>query len=293
MASQPTIMISGAAGLLGRRVVELLREQGFGRRIIPATRNPGKLAELTSQGVDVRRLDWEDEASLAPALAGVDRLLIISGAQLPNRAENQVRLVNAAKAAGVKHLTYTSMVAPERYQHIPIAPSHFATEEAIKTSGLGYAILQNLWYPDGLQQTLKRAIATGRWDTSAGDGRVAYVTREDCARVAAAVLSADVAPTGTFLITGAEALNARELATVATALTGKPIEVGTLTVEGAAAGLRAPHLPEFVIALLTGIDRLNREGDAGTVSGDFEKLTGHKPTSVRDWLRTRAGELAD
>jgi NAD(P)H dehydrogenase (quinone) len=286
-------MVSGAGGQLGRQVVDLLREQGFGRRIVAGTRNPGKLTELSSQGVHVRRLDWEDEGSLAPALAGVDRLLIVSGDQLPNRAENQVRLVNAAKAAGVKHLTYTSMIAPERYQHIPIAPSHLATEQAIKASGLGYAILQNYWYPDGLIQTLKRAIASGRWDTSAGEGRVAYVTREDCARAAAAVLAADEAPTGTFAITGAEALSAREIATLTTALTGKPIAVSTLTDDEAAAGLRAAHLPEFVIALITGIDRLNREGDAATVTGDFEKLTGHKPASVRDWLRTRAGELAD
>src|SRR5262245_26910792 len=105
MASQPTVMVSGAGGQLGRRGGDLLREQGCGRRIVAGTRNPGKLAELTSQGVHVRRLDWEDEGSLAPALAGVDRLLIVSGDQLPNRSENQVRLVNAAKSAGVKHLT--------------------------------------------------------------------------------------------------------------------------------------------------------------------------------------------
>jgi NAD(P)H dehydrogenase (quinone) len=293
MADEPTVMISGAGGQLGRQVVELLRKQGFGGRIVAGTRHPAKLADLAAQGIEVRRLDWEDESSLAPALAGVDRLLLISGDQLPNRSENQVRLVNAATAAGVKHITYTSMVAPERYQHIPIAPSHLATEQALKASGLGYAILQNLWYPDQLIETLKRGLASGRWDTSAPDGKVAYVSREDCARVAAAVLAAPVAPTGTFVITGPEAASPRDLAALATELTGKPIEVGTLTDEQVAVGLRSAKLPEFVVTLVTGIDGLNREGGAAAVSGDFEKLTGTKPTGVRDWLRTRAGELAD
>lgn len=292
MADQPTILISGAGGQLGRQVVGRLVAAGHGGRIVAGTRDPEKLGDLAGPGIEVRRLDWTDEASLPVALAGIDRLLLISGDQLPHRAENQLRVVRAAVAAGVKHISYTSMRSPERYPHIPIAPSHLATEEAIKASGIAYAILQNLWYPDNLIDTLKRAIGAGRWDTSAPDGKVAYVSREDCAAAAAAVLAAPVAPTGTFVITGSEALSPRDIAVLATSLTGKPIEVGTLSDEQLAAGLNAAGLPQFVIDLVVGIDKLNRDGGAAEVSSDFEKLTGRKAGSVRDWLTTRAGELS-
>jgi NAD(P)H dehydrogenase (quinone) len=289
MSPEPTVLVTGAAGKLGRQVVDLLLAKGV--TVIAGTRDPAKLASLAAKGVEVRRLDWTDEPSLAAAFSGIDRALLISGDQLPNRSENQVRAVNAATRAGVKFIAYTSMVSPERYQHIPIAPSHLATEQAIKASGMAYAILQNMWYPDGLVDALKRAIGSGRWDTSAGDGKVAYVTREDCARAAAAVLAASEQPIGTFVITGSEALSARDIAAIATSLTGKPIEVHPLTDDQATAGLSAAGLPGFVIDLVVGIDRLNREGGAARVSEDFRKLTGKPAESVRDWLASHKDAL--
>ena len=147
--SGPTVLVSGAGGKLGRRVVELLLEDGYPGTIIAGTRDPGLLA-FGADNVEPRLLDWTDAASLATAFAGADRALIVSGDDLRNRAENQVRAVNAAVKAGVGYLGYTSMLTPGLYQHIPIAPSHLATEQALDESGVAYAALQNLWYADSL-----------------------------------------------------------------------------------------------------------------------------------------------
>jgi NAD(P)H dehydrogenase (quinone) len=291
MPSEPVVLVSGAGGQLGRRVVELLLEQRFGGTIVAGARDPAKLADFAAKGVEVRRLDWEDAASLAAAFKGIDRVLLISGDQLQNRSENQVRAVNAAAAAGVEYIAYTSMKSPETYQHIPIAPSHLATEQALAASGVPHLAMQNLWYTDGLIDALKRVLPAGRWESSQGEGRVAYVTREDCARLAAAVLSSASSPTGKLVVTGPEAVSVKEIAAIATEITGKPIEVVPVTDEQVAAGMRAAQLPQFVIDLVVGIDRLNREGGAAAVTDAVERLTGRKPQTVREFLTANKAAL--
>jgi NAD(P)H dehydrogenase (quinone) len=291
--SGPVILVSGAGGKLGRRVVDLLVESHYPGQIVAGTRDPGLLSGLKAHGVEVRRLDWLDEGSLGEAFAGVDRALIVSGDNLQKRAENQVRAVNAAVKAGVGYLSYTSMLSPELYQHIPIAPSHLATEQAMDESGVAYASLQNMWYADGLIDQLRRAIASGSWATPAPDGKVAYVTREDCARVAAAVLSAPVARTGRFVVTGPEALSPRDLAAFGAELSGRPIEVVGIGDEDLAAGMRAGHVPEEVISLVVGIEQLNRSGDAAHVTDTVEHLTGSPPQSVRDFLAANKAALTE
>lgn len=287
----PNVLISGAGGQLGRRVVELLLEENYPGTIVAGTRDPAKLSGFAARGVTVRRLDWDDEASLKSAFAGVERALLISGNDLDRRGERQVRAVNAAVAAGVRHLSYTSMPTPERHQDIPIAPSHLETEEAIKASGVSHALLQNMWYADGLIDPLKRAIGEGKWITASGEGKIAYIPREDCARAAASVLAAAEAPTGTFAITGSEALSVREIAAFVAELTGKPIAVVDVTDEQMTDGLKAAQLPDILIRLIVGIERFNRNGAAAPVSDAVERLTGRKPQGIRDFLRASVGAL--
>jgi NAD(P)H dehydrogenase (quinone) len=291
MANEPTVLVTGAGGNLGGRVVELLLEQNYPGKIIAGTRDPSKLAAFSSRGVETRRLDWDDEAALAASFAGADRALIISGDKLEGRSEKHVRTVEAAAAAGVKHLSYTSMLAPERYQDIPIAPSHLATEQALQRSGVPYVALRNLWYTEVLIDTLKRALAEGKWVTAAADGKVAYVTREDCARAAAGVLAASDAPTGVLAVTGLEALSVRQIAAIATEITGNPIEVVAVTDAQMTEGMRAAHVPEEIISLVVGIERFNREGDGSQVTDTVERLTGRKPQGIHAFLDAHADAL--
>jgi NAD(P)H dehydrogenase (quinone) len=185
------------------------------------------------------------------------------------------------------------MLSPELYQHIPIAPSHLATEQAMDESGVAYASLQNVWYADGLIDQARRALASGQWSTPAPDGKVAYVTREDCARTAAAVLAAPVARTGKFVVTGPEALSPREIAAIATELTGQHIEVVGISDDDLAAGMRAGHVPEEIISLVVGIEALNRSGDLAHVTDTVERLTGSAPQSVRALFEANIDKLRE
>jgi NAD(P)H dehydrogenase (quinone) len=283
-----TLLVTGAAGQLGQRVVaHLIESQKIApSRIVAASRNPEKLAALKAKGVQVRRVDFEDAASLATAFAGVDRALLIStdGVDRPGRRIAQHRAaVEAARKAGVKHVVYTSMPKPDK-SLILFAPDHLGTEQALAASGLGWTILRNNWYTENLFMNLPAMLATGKWFTSAGDGKIAYVTREDCARAAAAALASDSTANARYDISGPQAHTPVQLAAALSEYSGKPIEVVQVTDEQLAEGLKAAGLPPPVIPLVVSIDANTRAGGLDVVSNDVQKLTGKAPQSVRDFL---------
>ena len=287
--TEPTLFVGGAGGNLGRRVVELLRERGYAGRIVAGTRDPDKLGKL--DGVEVRRADYTDPAGLAAALAGADRFLIISTDQIGTRLANHLNAVAAAKSAGVRELVYTSMPAPEAPSAISFAPEHLGTEEAIKASGLGYTILRMTWYTENLLGSLPGALARGQWYTSAGEGRVSYVSREDCARAAAGALLRPAA-NRTYTITGPAALTTREIAAEASRIAGRPIAVVDVTDDQLAAGAKAAGVPDFVIEhFIVAFDRNTRERKVEAVTDAVESLWGEKPMSVADVLAANRAAL--
>jgi NAD(P)H dehydrogenase (quinone) len=289
MTTSPTLFVSGASGHLGRLVLKALAERGYDGKIVAGTRDPNKLADVT--GVEVRAADFNDEAGLVTALAGIDRMLLISTDELGTRLTGHLRAIAAAKAAGVKEIIYTSMPTPEAPSAITFAPEHLGTEEAIKASGLAYTILRMTWYTDNLLSSLPGTLASGQWYTSAGTGKTSYVTREDCARAAAGALL-QPGTNQTYTVTGPEALSNAEIAEIASDITGKPIAVIDVTDEQLAGGAKAAGVPDFVIDnFIVPFDRNAREGKVAAVTDAVEQLWGTKPTSVRDFLAANKAAL--
>jgi NAD(P)H dehydrogenase (quinone) len=289
MTTSPTLFVSGASGHLGRLVLKALAERGYDGKIVAGTRDPNKLDDVT--GVEVRAADFNDEAGLVTALAGIDRMLLISTDELGTRLTGHLRAIAAAKAAGVKEIIYTSMPTPEAPSAITFAPEHLGTEEAIKASGLAYTILRMTWYTDNLLSSLPGTIASGQWYTSAGTGKTSYVTREDCARAAAGALL-QPGTNQTYTVTGPEALSNAEIAEIASDITGKPIAVIDVTDEQLAGGAKAAGVPDFVIDnFIVPFDRNAREGKVAAVTDAVEQLWGTKPTSVRDFLAANKAAL--
>ena len=282
MTTSPTLFVSGASGKLGRRVVELLLERGYDGRIIAGTRSPEKLADL--KGLETRKADFTDVAGLTAALAGVDRMLIISTDVLGTRLPQHLNAIAAAKAAGVKELIYTSMPTPEPPSAITFAPEHYGTEQGVIASGLKYTILRMTWYTEALLGSLPGYLKSGQWFTSAGDGKQSLVTREDCARAAAGALLR--ASTNEILtVTGPEALSNAEIAAIASEVTGKPLAVIPVTDEQLEQGAKAAGVPDFVVEhFIVPFDRNTREHKVEAVTTAVETLWGSKPTSVRDFL---------
>ena len=280
---QPTLLVTGASGQLGQRVVELLLEANAGT-IVATTRTPEKLANLTEKGVIVRHADFNQPDSLPEAFAGVDRLLIISTDSLEKpglRVTQHQAAIKAAEAAGVSHVVYTSVVNPGPGS---VIPDHYETEEALAASQLNWTILRNNLYADLLPSTIGQAIQMGQLFSAAGDGRLAYISREDCAQAAAAALLSSFDGRRTLNITGAEALSPADLAALASNMAGKPVTYVPLTKDELIKNMVAAGVPEPAAQFVGALDAATARGQFDVLSDDFAELTGRKPTAVADFL---------
>jgi NAD(P)H dehydrogenase (quinone) len=290
--SERTLFVTGASGHLGRRVLELLLEKGVGG-IVAGTRTPEKLADLTTRGVTVRRADFEDPEGLAAALAGVDRVLIISTDAIdrPGRRLAQHKAaVSAAVSAGVKHAVYTSMPNPET-SPVVFAPDHLGTEQALQASGMSYTILRNCWYTDFLIPTLAPAVASGTLAAATGQGGAPYVTREDCAQAAAAALASEDKSNRTWNITGPDLLTYADLAKLASELTGRPVTYAPVTADERLAQLISVGTPEPIAKMLVSGQVAIAQGKMGTPTTVVKELTGREPMSVLEFLSANKAAL--
>ena len=280
--AKPTLLVTGAGGHLGRRVVELLLARGIGK-VIAGSRDPSKLADLAAKGAETRKVDFDDP-ELAKAFSGVDRLLLISTDALdrPGRrlAQHCAAVASAAKA-GVKHVVYTSMPNPEPGSRVIFAADHYGTEQALKESGLSWTILRNAWYAENLAFTLPAALATGKWISSAGEGRIPHIARDDCAEAAAAALASPSTDNTRYDITGTEALTTTEIAALASAIFEKPIAVVQVSDEELATALSAAGFPALYVPMFVSFDANTRAGEFDLVSDDFKRLTGKAPRTLR------------
>ncbi len=285
-SSTQTLLVTGGSGHLGRRVIELLLEANAGH-IITTTRTPEKLADLAARGVEVRQGDFDQPDSLATAFAGVDRLLLISTDELgePGKRLAQHRnAVTAAVEAGVKHVVYTSLVKPEPGSPITFAGDHYGTEQALAESPLDWTILRNNVYTDMLLMSLPQAIASGQLVAAANEGGVGYVTREDCARVAAVALAATTSGRVTLDVTGPEVITYGALAEIASEFSGRPVSYINVSTEDMVAGMMQAGLPPFLAEALASFHTAAAQGDHGFTTSVVTDLTGTAPQSVGDFL---------
>jgi NAD(P)H dehydrogenase (quinone) len=291
-----TILVTGASGKLGGAIIENLlgAQKVAASRIVAGTRSPEKLAALAAKGVKVVKADFDDPAGLETAFAGAGTVLVVSTDALDGagtRLRQHKAAIAAAAKAGVKRIAYTSLPNAESSK-VSFAPDHLGSEQAVKASGLPYLIFRNNWYAENLFMSLPQALKSGQWYTSAGEGRTAYVPRADQAAAIAGALANPPAASTTYTLTGAEALSNAEIAALASDIVGKPIAVVNLSDEQLAGGLKAAGLPEPAIPTIVSFDTAARAGNLATVTSDVEKLSGRKPTSVKDWLTANKAALA-
>ena len=292
-----TLLVTGASGHLGRAVVNHLLNA---RKVAPAsiiatTRNPENLADLAALGVTVRAADFDDQASLEEAFTGADRVLIISTGELDLKSDRRLKqhqaAVAAAKAAGVSHLLYTSMPNPEPGSPVLFAGDHYGTERAIKASGIPYTIFRNGWYQENLFMALPHAISSGKWYTSAADGRIAHGARDDMAAAIAASLASGEEESKIYTLTGPQAYTTSEIAALVSEVTGKPLEVIQLPDEALTEGVKAAGLPEDVARIIVSFDANTRSGRIAMVTDTVETLSGRKPQTLKQFLEANKAAL--
>ncbi|WP_221715609.1 SDR family oxidoreductase [Sphingobium xanthum] len=298
------IIITGASGNFGRATIEGLLERMPARELILVTRDPSKLQDLASQGATVRRGDYDDYDSLVSAFAGGDKMLLISASKVGSRIPQHRNAINAAKAAGVGHVVYTSYVGKDGDNPSLAVGDHRGTEAMLAESGLDWTILRNSQYTDAVIEAMSPlALQRGRWIASAVDGKMAQVWREDCVASAVAVLSTPGHRNIIYNITGPELLSFREIAALISEVAGRPIEYVPVDDEGMYAffdslGIPREAVPDQTVGDvpwssddMVSVERAVREGYMAVISDDVEKLTGRAPKSIRAFALERQDDL--
>ncbi|MBO9669733.1 MAG: SDR family oxidoreductase [Sphingobium sp.] len=292
------IVISGASGQYGRLATDMLIEKGLADRLILITRTPAKLADRTAQGCDVRYGDYDKPETLAEAVKGAEKMLLISGTRVGARVVQHKAAIDAAAAAGVKHFLYTSFIGIDDPKNpAEVRHDHIETENLMRASGMAWTALRDAHYADAMiLMAGPQVMAMGKWFSNSGDGKEAMVWRDDCVAAAVAVLTTPGHEGKIYNITGPDLQTFDEVAAIITEVTGVPIEHVKLDDEGQYAMFDAMGIPRRPVddQSINGIPwnsddmvtfgQAIREGYLAVLSDDVERLTGRKARSVRKMI---------
>jgi NAD(P)H dehydrogenase (quinone) len=279
-----SVVVTGATGHLGRLVVEGLLAAGVAPgEIVAGGRRTERLADLAERGVRAVTLDYARPDTLTAAFAGADTVLLISGSEVGQRVAQHGAAIEAARAAGVRRIVYTSAPHADSTALV-LAPDHRATEEVLAASGLVVTVLRNNWYTENYVPVLQQAAATGEIVASVGDGRVASATRADFAAGAVAVLLG--AYDGqTLELSGDVAWTHDELAAAASQVLGRPVGFRRVTPDEQRAALLAAGLDEPAAGFVVALDQNIAAGDLADATGTLRALIGRPTTPLVDALR--------
>jgi NAD(P)H dehydrogenase (quinone) len=276
-----TYAVTGTTGHLGPLVVRELLARGVpAADVVALARTPEKAADL---GVPVRRADYSDTATLPEALAGVDVLLLVSGSEVGRRVAQHIAVIEAAKAAGVQRVAYTS-IANADHSTNPLQPEHKATEDVLRASGLPFTIFRNNWYLENYTGQVPQYLATGEVLGIDGGARIGAATRADIAAATTAALLDEGTVGATFELSGPP-ITLAELAEAVTDVTGTKVAYRDVTPEELTAILRGTGLDDAMAGFVVALEESVARGDLDVRGDDLERLLGRPATTLADALR--------
>lgn len=273
-----TYGVAGASGQLGRLVLAELLQQVPASDVVALARDTSKLSDFAARGVIVRSTDYDQPETLGPALAGVDRLLLISGSALGQRPRQHQAVIDAAQAAGVGYIAYTSILdAPNT--PIKLGEEHRATEQSLAASGIAHDLLRNGWYNENYFAALPVQIEAGLITGAQGDGRISSASRADLAAGAASVLvngkGGDI-----YDLAGDESWSMEEFAAEVSRQSGKSVRYENMSEADYAASLEAAGMPDFVAAVIANSAHATSLGALENNSRTLSTLTGRPTTPI-------------
>ncbi|MDV5581327.1 SDR family oxidoreductase [Enterobacter hormaechei] len=278
------IAITGATGQLGQHVIEELLKTVPASQIVAIVRNLAKAEALRQQGVVVRQADYTDEAAFTTALNGVDKLLLISSSEVGQRAVQHQNVINAAKAAGVKFIAYTSLLHADK-SPLGLHVEHVETENALAASGVPYALLRNGWYTENYLASAPPALEHGVFMGAADEGKIASATRADYAAAAAKVISEEGHAGKVYELAGDNAWTLSELAAELSKQSGKPVTYQNLSEADFAAALKGVGLPAGLAEMLADSDTGASKGGLFDDSHTLSKLIGRPTTPLAESVK--------
>ncbi|WP_318378014.1 SDR family oxidoreductase [Enterobacter sp.] len=278
------IAITGATGQLGHFVIKSLLKTVPASQIVAIVRNPAKADALASLGVVVRQADYTDEAAFTAALAGVEKLLLISSSEVGQRAAQHRNVINAARAAGVKFIAYTSLLHADT-SPLGLHTEHVETEKMLADSGIPYALLRNGWYSENYLASAPAALAHGVFIGAAGEGKIASATRADYAAAAARVVSEEGHAGKVYELAGDSAYTLSELAAELAKQSGKNVVYQNLSEADFAAALKGFGLPDGLADMLADSDTGASKGGLFDDSRTLSTLIGRPTTPIAESVK--------
>ena len=278
------IAITGATGQLGQQVFANLLNTTAANQLVAVVRNPAKAEALSQKGVVVRQADYGDEAALTRALQGVDKLLIISSSEVGLRAPQHRNIINAAKAAGVKFIAYTSLLHADT-SPLGLADEHVTTEKMLADSGIPFALLRNGWYTENYLASAPAALEHGVFIGAAGEGKIASATRADYAAAAARVIAEDGHAGKVYELAGDHGWTLSELAAELAKQSGKNVVYQNLSQADFAAALKSVGLPAGLADMLADSDVGASKGGLFDDSHTLSKLIGRPSTPLAESVK--------
>lgn len=273
------IIVTGATGHLGRHVINGLLERVPAERIVAVVRNPQKAADLAERGVEVRRADYNEPATLGPAFEGAEKIMFISASEVGKRIAQHRNIIEAAQKAAPALLVYTSLLFADS-SDISLAPEHVASELMLAKSGLEHVVLRNGWYIENYTENLGAALEHGALLGCAGDGRIAAATRADYAAAAVAVLTSPGHAGKTYELAGDDSFSMQELAAAVSEHSGQKVVYNDIEPEAYRQTLATFGLPEPVVEMLVSADEAIKQGQLEHDGHALSKLIGRPTTSL-------------
>lgn len=271
------IVVTGATGQLGQLVIaELLKKTEAGK-IVAAVRTPDKAGHLAAQGVVVREADYSRPETLAAAFQGASKLLLISGNEIGQREPQHKAVIDAARAAGVGFVAYTSLLHCDT-SPLALAREHLATEQYLASSGLAYCLLRNGWYYENQTAGIPAALQNGALIGASGEGRFAAASRADFAAAAAEVLTGSGYENRVLELAGDAPYTRAELAAEVSRQTGKEIAYRNLS-EAEYRGILSSFLPAALAEILADAEAQAAQGALDDDSHTLSRLLG-RPTAT-------------
>ncbi|MGC0825210.1 SDR family oxidoreductase [Pantoea agglomerans] len=278
------IAVTGATGQLGRIVIDALLKKVPAGEIIAAVRTPAKAADLAALGVIVRQANYGQPETLEAAFAGVDKLLLISGSEVGQREAQHKAVIEAARAAGVGFIAYTSLLHADT-SPLGLGVEHRATEALLKASGIPFALLRNGWYSENYAASIPPALAHHAFIGAAGEGRIASAARQDYAEAAAEVMTREDQAGKVYELAGDDSYTLAQFAAEIAAQSGEKVDYVNLSQSEFAAALKNAGLPEGLAEMLADSDAGAEKGGLFDDSRQLSQLIGRPTTTWQAVIR--------
>jgi NAD(P)H dehydrogenase (quinone) len=281
------ILVTGASGNLGRKTLLQLLKRRPANQLVALVRDPEKAKDLAALGIEVRQGDYLDVESLKRAFTGIEKVMLTSTHAFTDRKTAHANVINAAAEAGVKHVVYMPIIRKPNSSYVlqEVTEEDIFTEKLLKSSGLVYTLVKHPPFLDVINLYIGLNAPETGVRLPEGNGKFAAASRDDLAEAHAVVLTEPGHENKTYSLSGDPAVSFPEVAKILSEISGKKVPFIAISDEEFLDLKLADGFPDFVTKFVLRWVQGMGEGEWSDQSGDLEKLIGHKPQTVTEYLR--------